>query len=64
MGVLNIEGYYDHLMRMLDKATEENFIFIEHRQTLLVCEDPLVLLDAMERYQYPDEAVKRWMRQV
>ncbi len=63
VGLLNVGGYYDPLLVMLDRAVAENFLFPEHRQTLLCHSDPGRLLEAMQTHQHPHEAVKRWMRQ-
>jgi uncharacterized protein (TIGR00730 family) len=63
VGLLNVNGYYDSLLAMLDRAVEENFLFPEHRQSLLCDSQPDLLLDAMKVYHVPEEAVKRWMRQ-
>jgi uncharacterized protein (TIGR00730 family) len=63
VGLLNVNGYYDALLSMLDRAVEEKFLFPEHRWALLCDSKPEGLLEAMEGYQTPTEAVKRWMRQ-
>ena len=63
VGLLNIQGYYDPLLHMLDRAMEEKFLFPEHRRSLLCDSDPERLLEAMKNHQHPLEAVKRWMRQ-
>jgi len=63
VGLLNTRGYYDPLLTMLDRATEEKFIFSEHRKALLCQADPAQLLAAMQAYEHPHDAVKRWMRQ-
>jgi uncharacterized protein (TIGR00730 family) len=63
VGLLNVNGYYDDLLRMLDRALQEGFIFPEHRAALLCNSNPDTLLDAMLAYRSPTEAVKRWMRQ-
>lgn len=63
VGLLNVNGYYDPLLQLLDRAVSEKFLFPEHRQALLCETDPNRLLDLMEAYQHPAEAVKRWMRQ-
>lgn len=63
VGILNVNGYYDPLLAMLDRAEEQRFIFHEHRQALLSSADPDLLLDAMEAYRLPGEVVRRWMRQ-
>jgi uncharacterized protein (TIGR00730 family) len=63
VGLLNVNGYYDALLKMLDRALEEKFLFPEHRRALLCDSQPEGLLKAMEAYQPPLEAVGRWMRQ-
>jgi uncharacterized protein (TIGR00730 family) len=64
VGLLNVDGYYDPLLQMLDRAMQEKFLFPEHRASLLCDTDPGRLLEAMAIYQPPREAVHRWMRQV
>lgn len=63
VGLLDVDGYYQPLLAMLDKATAEGFLFPEHRRALLYAADPEELLDAMEVFDPPVEAVRRWMRQ-
>jgi hypothetical protein len=63
VGLLNVNGYYDPLLAMLDRAEAEGFIFSEHRRGLLCASDPESLLEAMKEYRPSDEAVRRWMRQ-
>jgi hypothetical protein len=63
VGLLNVNGYYNLLLAMLDRAVEEKFLFPEHRQALLSAEDPVSLLEAMQNHRHPHEAVRRWMRQ-
>jgi uncharacterized protein (TIGR00730 family) len=63
VGILNVDGYYDPLLEMLERAVAEKFLFPEHRQSLLCETDPQRLLAAMEKCRYPHEAAQRWMRQ-
>lgn len=63
VGLLNVDGYYDPMLVMLNRAVEENFLYPEHRATLLCETDPEKLLQEMAAYQPSHEAVKRWMRQ-
>jgi uncharacterized protein (TIGR00725 family) len=63
LGLLNVDGYYDPLLTMLDRAVDEKFLFPEHRRSLLCETDPDKLLKAMAAHHYPHEAVQRWMRQ-
>jgi len=62
VGLLNVDGYYDPLLAMLDRATGEGFIFPEHRQALLCAAEADSLLDEMGNHRPPEEAIKRWMR--
>ncbi len=63
VGLLNVNGYYDDLLRMLDRALKDKFLFPEHRRALLCDSDPEALLDTMGAYSPQTEAVKRWMTQ-
>ncbi len=63
VGLLNVSGYYDPLLTMLDRAEAEGFIFPEHRRGLMCASDPAALLEAMKAYRPSPEAVRRWMRQ-
>jgi uncharacterized protein (TIGR00730 family) len=63
VGLLNVDGYYDLLLEMLDLAVVEKFLFPEHRTSLLCETDPENLLEVMAAHRYPHEAVQRWMRQ-
>lgn len=63
VGLLDVDGYYDPLLSMLDRAVDEGFLFAEHRRALLCESQPETLLEAMRGYQHPHAAVRRWMRQ-
>ena len=63
VGLLNVRNYYAPLLAAIDHAVQEGFIFKEHRDVLFCDADPNVLLDKIERYEHPREAVKRWMRE-
>ena len=63
VGLLNVDGYYDSLLQMLDRAVAEKFLFPEHRASLVCASEPDKLLESMENHVYPQEAVQRWMKQ-
>jgi uncharacterized protein (TIGR00730 family) len=63
VGLLNVRNYYAPLLAAIDHAVREGFIFKEHRDVLFCDADPNVLLDKMERYEHPREAVRRWMKE-
>jgi len=50
MALLNTAGYYNHLVNFLDYTVEQRFVRPEHRQNLLVNEDPEQLLLEIENY--------------
>ena len=62
IGLLNTKNYYAPLLAAIDHAVNEGFIFKEHRDSLLCDSSPNKLLDAMNEYEHPHDAVKRWMR--
>ncbi|NOY98019.1 MAG: TIGR00730 family Rossman fold protein [Chloroflexi bacterium] len=63
VGLLDVRDYFQPLLKMIEHAEKEGFIFSEHREGLLCKPDPEALLDAMANHHLPEEAVKRWMRQ-
>ena len=50
-GLLNVEGYYDSLLRFLDHALAEGFISKAVRQMILSHSDPQKLVDVLEGTQ-------------
>ncbi len=58
-GLLNVSGYYDHLLRFLDHAVAERFLRPEHRALVLAAAEPAALLTDMDRWRAPD--VPKWM---
>lgn len=51
VGIFNIEGYYDSLIKWLDHAVEMKFVRSEHRANVLESNDPLVLVEKMTKYK-------------
>jgi len=50
IGLLNINGFYDHLLAHLDKTVEEGFLHVENRDLLLVADTASSLLEKMDHY--------------
>lgn len=61
IGLLNVRGYFDPLLAMVDHAHAEGFIYDEHRALLACAEYPDVLLDALAQYQ-PQSGPNRWLK--
>lgn len=58
VGVLDVNGFYQHLVAHLDRAAEEGFLRMEHRQTLLVETDIDTLIDRLLSFEAPE--VEEW----
>jgi uncharacterized protein (TIGR00730 family) len=56
---LNVEGYYDALLALTERAAEDGFIRPEHRELLLVDTDPDRLLHRLQSYKVP--YVPKWV---
>ena len=63
VGLLNVRGYYQPMLDMIEHFDKEGFIFTEHREGILYNADPVALLDAMRNHNHSNEAVKKWMKQ-
>ncbi len=60
--LLNIAGYYDPLLALLNHAVAEGFVRPAHLGLVLTDTDPARLLDAMDRYVSP--IVDKWMDRI
>ena len=60
IGVLNIDGYFDPLLLLIEHARVEGFIYPEHSQLLIASNKPIELLDQLENYQRPQN-LERWV---
>jgi len=49
LGLLNVEGYYDELLRFMDRTVAEGFLEARQRANLLVDTEPQRLLDTLAR---------------
>ena len=58
-GVLNVEGYYDPLLALFDRAVSEGFLSMVNRRLVLEGSDPDQLLDLMAGYTPPQ--VEKWI---
>lgn len=61
-GLVNTNGYYNHLMSFLDTAVEEQFLRAVHRDMLLVEADVAVLLDKLSAARVP--ADPKWISNI
>jgi hypothetical protein len=45
IGILNVNGFFDHLLAWLDHASSEGFLLKEHRRLVEEADEPEKLLD-------------------
>lgn len=60
VGLLNVAGYFDPLVAMIEKAIEENYIYPEHRGLFYVTDDPASLLALLDGFT-PSNGINRWV---
>ena len=58
-GLLNVAGFYDPLVTFFDRAVDEGFLRPQHRQMLVVADDPDALLERFATWQSPK--VGKWI---
>ncbi len=52
-GILNVAGYYDNLMTMLDHAVTEQFLRPAHRELVIIESDAQTMLQRLEDFALP-----------
>ena len=62
VALFNVNGYYDDIVRFLDRATNDGFIHREHTDNLIVSDDPKALLEGIENFK-PVE-LKKWVSEI
>jgi uncharacterized protein (TIGR00730 family) len=58
-GILNVDGYFDDLLRYLDHTVDEGFLRPENRQMLLCDDTPQGLLQKIQQYSAP--TTEKWI---
>lgn len=59
IGLLNVAGYFDILMAMVEHAIDEGFIKDEYRQLSVMADQPDILLDRLAQHTLP--TVHPWL---
>jgi uncharacterized protein (TIGR00730 family) len=57
-GLLNIAGYYDHMVSFLDHAVEQQFVKGAHRSMLQIADNAEALLARFDGYRAPTD--EKW----
>ena len=59
VALFNVNGYYDDILRFIERATKEGFIHSEHAGNIIVSDDPKKLLDGIEAFK--PVQIKKWV---
>ena len=62
VALFNVNGYYDHIVSFIDRATHDGFIHREHANNIIVSNDPKTLLQGIENFK-PVE-LKKWVDEI
>ena len=62
VGLLNLNGYFDHLLRFVDHGVNERFIRPEHRNNIIAAEDGKQLLEKMKNYA--PVHIEKWIKDI
>jgi hypothetical protein len=60
VGLLNTRDYFEPLLRVVEHARREGFLYDEHACLISHAPDPDQLLDALEAFTYPG-GLERWL---
>jgi len=60
VGILNVNGYYDLLLKQLDVMVEQRFLKPVNRELVLSATDPIELVDMMNNFKVKTDEV--WFR--
>jgi len=62
IGLLNIEGYFDHLLKFLDHAVEEKYVREEHRKNIIVDDNIDALFEKLNNYK--PVLMDKWIHEI
>ncbi len=60
IGLLNMSGYFDGLIQLIEHAIDEKFIRPQHRELLVAAETPAELLSRLVTHELPQ--TRKWFR--
>lgn len=61
IGLLNVNGFYNDLIKMLETMVRKGFLSMDNYNLLLVDSDPRLLIKKMEEFKRPD--VPKWLNE-
>lgn len=58
IGILNVEGYYDPLVELIDHAVVNGFVTARHRDIFVVDDNPTALVSALCKFEHPSTSLR------
>ena len=62
IGLLNVDGYFDHLLKFLDHAVEERYVRKEHRKNIIVDDNIDALIEKLNNYK--PVLMDKWIHEI
>ena len=62
VGLLNVNGFFDHLLAFINRAVEDNLIRQEHQDSIVIEQDPNQLLSGLKNTQ--SVTMEKWIRDI
>jgi uncharacterized protein (TIGR00730 family) len=62
IGLLNINGFFDNLLRFFDDAVKAGFVRSEHRSNIIVSSDIVELIEKMNEYK--PVVIAKWIEDI
>lgn len=59
VGLLNVNGFFNHLVAQMDHMVKEKFLKSKNREMVMVSDNPEELLSMMENYKF--EKITKWV---
>jgi uncharacterized protein (TIGR00730 family) len=60
IGLMNVEGYFDGLVGFLEHAVAERFVRVDHRDMLIIEEEPTPMLERLQSFD-PASLTPKWI---
>ncbi len=59
IGLLNVAGFFDPLVALIETGIDQGFIKQQHRELIVVADEPQALLERLKTHDLPQ--VRKWM---
>ena len=60
IGILNVNGYYDHLIKHIERMEQEEFLKPDHKHLVIIKDNIQDLITAMQTYE-PKPQIGKWV---